>query len=902
VIGQILGHYRVLELLGKGGMGEVYRAEDTTLDREVALKILPPELAQNQERLDRFQREAKTLAALDHPNIVTIHTVEEADGVHFLTMQLVEGKPLSQLIPDGGMPLERIFDLAIPLADALASAHEKGVVHRDLKPANAMVSDEGRVKVLDFGLAKLRLEAEVPLASELPTEPLTEEGRIVGTVPYMSPEQLDGKEIDARSDIFSLGVMLYEMATGERPFKGDSTASLMMSIGRDTPPTVDSVNRDLPRHLGRVIAHCLEKDPRRRYQSALDVCNELAALRKEVDSGAEQPVSESPPEPQSLRRGRGWPRVAGTLGLVFLAILGMVWWWSRALSDSQVAAPAASENAIAERKMIIVLPFENLGAPEDTYFADGVTEEITSRLAAVSGLGVISRTTAVQYDRTGKTLKELGADLGLDYVLEGTVRWSHADEGRSRVLITPQLIRVTDDTHLWSDRYDRELEDIFAVQAEVAQQVIGLLEVTLLAPERERLETRPTENMEAYQAYLRGKANVSQSGGFVDQDWALAAIMFERAVQLDPNFALAWVWLSLARGGAIWVGTTEASDANWNAARQAAERALELQPDLPEANYAMGIIHYRVDRQYDLALQRLALARAARPNDVEILTGIGAVNRRRGDWEQALRAWQTAAELDPISSGVQAALGETLLPMHRYPEAEAALARSIALGPDQSGAYLDRWWVRILWTGHLQETRKILESIPLEPPTPYSYWLEYAQLWLERDYEGLLRKVNETDEFRCTDCSSLFRRLYEAAAYRSLGQSDRAQVAYRSAATRLERAAREFPDSAGVHIRLGEAHAGLGRTDEAVQEGLLALELLPVSKDALRGPVIEEALAHIYVMVGETEAALDLLERLLTIPSYVSVKWLRLDPSYDPLRDHPRFQALLEKYGQAAGP
>jgi len=217
MVGQTLGHYKILELLGKGGMGEVYRAEDTTLDREVALKILPPELAESQERLDRFQREAKTLAALDHPNIVHIYTVEEADGVRFLTMHLVEGKQLSELIPKGGMSLDRIFDLAIPLADALATAHEKGVIHRDLKPANIMVTDEGRVKVLDFGLAKLQHDLHTPVATELPTEPLTEEGRIVGTMPYMSPEQLEGAEIDSRSDVFSLGVILYEMATGERP-------------------------------------------------------------------------------------------------------------------------------------------------------------------------------------------------------------------------------------------------------------------------------------------------------------------------------------------------------------------------------------------------------------------------------------------------------------------------------------------------------------------------------------------------------------------------------------------------------------------------------------------------------------------------------------------------------------
>ena len=318
--GQTLGHYKILDKLGAGGMGEVCRAEDTTLKRQVALKVLPPDLAASQERLERFQREAETLAALDHPNIVHIYTVEsvelaeealpEADDVgaglaparegarpsptstvHFLTMQLVEGKPLSQLISKGGMPLERIFEIAIPLADALATAHGKGVIHRDLKPANIMVTDEGWVKVLDFGLAKLRQEAEIPLATELPTEPLTKEGTIVGTMPYMSPEQLEGKEIDARSDIFSLGVVLYEMATGERPFKGDSAASLIADIMTGIPREVDTLRAELPHHLSRIVRHCLDKEPARRYQSALDVRNELEDLHREESLSAAMPVT-----------------------------------------------------------------------------------------------------------------------------------------------------------------------------------------------------------------------------------------------------------------------------------------------------------------------------------------------------------------------------------------------------------------------------------------------------------------------------------------------------------------------------------------------------------------------------------------------------------------------------------
>ena len=293
MIGRTISHYRITAKLGEGGMGEVYRAEDTTLGREVALKVLPAEMAEDPERLARFEREAKTLAALDHPNIVHIYSVETAatdDGpIRFLTMQLVQGRRLSELIPSSGLPLKRIFELAIPLAEALAGAHEKGVVHRDLKPDNIMVTETGRVKVLDFGLAKLRQESAVVEASEIPTEipdePLTGEGRILGTMPYMSPEQLEGKELDARSDIFSLGIVLHQMATGERPFKGDTSVSLISAIVKDTPPSVDTVRKELPHHLARIVNRCLEKNPKRRYQSAIDVYNELDDLRREVESG-----------------------------------------------------------------------------------------------------------------------------------------------------------------------------------------------------------------------------------------------------------------------------------------------------------------------------------------------------------------------------------------------------------------------------------------------------------------------------------------------------------------------------------------------------------------------------------------------------------------------------------------
>ena len=548
--GTRLGPYEILAPLGAGGMGEVYRARDPRLKRDVALKVLPEEMAQDSERLERFEREAQTLAALNHPHIVTIHTVEEAEGVRFLTMELVEGKTLTQVTPRGGLALPEFLRLAVPLSEAVAAAHEKGVTHRDLKPGNVMVTDDGRVKVLDFGLAKVEPEAGEMDGSDAPTAHATGAGRVMGTAPYMSPEQVEGKAVDHRSDVFSLGILFYEMLTGDRPFQGDTSAAVASSILRDSPSVMEQ-KADLPRDLGKLIRHCLEKDPRKRYQSTLDLANDLDELRREVDSGEARTSSGAPlAEPSGGRRA--W--LVGAAVVAALA-LGIGYLQTR-------SAPGLppTETATSERQMLVVLPFENLGAPEDAYFAAGMTEEITSRLARVSGLGVISRTSATEYDRSGKTMKQLGADLGVGFVLEGTVRWDHQAEGQGRVRITPQLIRVADDTHLWADSYDRVLDDIFEAQSEIAQEVVSQLGVTLLPEEQRTVEAKPTESLEAYNLYLQGQfVRFQTADGF--ESMRVAAGHFRRATEEDPDFAEAYAALAYCYHGpgACGRGPTERS-------------------------------------------------------------------------------------------------------------------------------------------------------------------------------------------------------------------------------------------------------------------------------------------------------------------------------------------------------
>jgi TolB-like protein len=457
MIGKTLNRYRIIDRLGKGGMGEVWVAEDTRLGRRVALKVLPPEFAADRERLSRFEQEARTVAALNHPNIVTLHDIEEAEGQVYLVMELVTGPSLAELIPKGGLPEARLFDLAISLASAVAAANERGVVHRDLKPSNAMVTEQGVLKVLDFGLAKQQAAPGADISTELETA--TTPGAVLGTVPYMSPEQAQGKPADHRSDIFSLGVILYEMATGSRPFAGGSTAEVLSAILRDAPSSLVDLRPALPPRLARIIGRCLEKDPRQRFQSALDLKSELADLRQEIsasDSTFTGVVAAAAPRPRLP-----WILAAGATAVLAAVALAVLLWPS---SEEPPPPPVAA--AEPEQQMIVVFPFENLGPPEDDYFAAGITDEITSRLSAVGSLGVISRTSAVQYDRTGKAMAQIGEDLGVSYVLEGTVRWAGRSGSSSRVRVTPQLVEVSRDAQVWSTSYEEQLDEIFAVQSD----------------------------------------------------------------------------------------------------------------------------------------------------------------------------------------------------------------------------------------------------------------------------------------------------------------------------------------------------------------------------------------------------------------------------------------------------
>ena len=626
--GDRLGRYTINRLIGRGGWGEVYEAVDPELDRRIALKLLTSKLALDPEMQERFAREARTVAALDHRNIVTIHSVEEVDSHRFITMQLVEGDTLGKLIPKRGMALPDLFRVAIPLADAIAAAHAKGVTHRDIKPANVMVAENGQVKVLDFGLAKLMPEDTGETLVSGPTPA----GSVMGTINYMSPEQLRGEEADHRSDIYSLGVVLYEMATGAVPFQGKSSLDVAASILRDRPTGVTEVRRSLPRHLDRIIRNCLDEDPDRRYQSVVEVRNELSRLRQELLSG------KRPEAPNRVGRGR-WRLILAAAAVALLAVAGS---FLAGRNGSGTAAPPGAAPS-PKNARIVVLPFEDLGQPAVDYFAPALTEEISSRLAAVDGLGVISRFSANQYAGTAKTARQIGDELRVGYILRGSVQWAADGNGAGRVRILPNLIRVADDTQIWSDPYVGSVDDIFEVQSEIATRVAEQLGRRLVRGAGQLAADRPTESLEAYQAYLRG-LHYARRPVYTLDNWALAVSGFADAVAEDPQFALAWAWLARAHAFIVHQGLDLSAERR-RLARESIDRATELAPDEGEIRLALGYYYYWVENDYERAQEELALRRQPAARSLRGARGQGlcsappgSLGRGGGESRTGLRA------------------------------------------------------------------------------------------------------------------------------------------------------------------------------------------------------------------------------------------------------------------------
>ena len=639
MIGTTVSHYTIIKSLGSGGMGVVYEAEDTQLGRRVALKFLPESTGADPLALERFQREARAASALNHPNICTVYAIGQHDGRHFIAMELLEGRTLAQSLGTQPFAPPALIDIGIQIADALESAHAKGIVHRDIKPANIFINPRGQVKLLDFGLAKFGGTPDASAQAETRVHPdLTTPGTAMGTVAYMSPEQARGQLTDARTDLFSLGAVLYQLATAALPFKGDTDAVVFDAILNRTPAPVTQINGAVPEALSRVIEKALERDRDLRYQSATELRTDLFRIRRDLD--ARKPATHP----------------AG---------------------DTPSAGTKAAERSIA------VLFFENLsGVKEDEYFRDGVTEDIITELSKIKGLNTFSRPTVLAFRDKPVTPAQIGQQLGAAYVLTGSLRRAGA-----RLRINAQLVDTRTDFPLWSERYDREMRDVFEVQDEIARKIAEALRITLSPQEQAALAAKPTENLQAYDLYLRGK---SYARRLTQQDLEFALQMFESAIGLDPRFALAYAGIANVCAQHHY---RHGSGSGWlDRARDAAEKAVSLQPNLPEAHVGRGWVFY-ANKQNDEAVTEARMAIAQKPDCEGVYYMLGRALFAAGRYQEILEIADEAVRVSgsdyniyvPIINALKA-LGKSEAERHMNVRRAEALETHLREVPDDARA------------------------------------------------------------------------------------------------------------------------------------------------------------------------------------------------------------------------
>ena len=869
-----LGDYELLEEVGRGGQGVVFRARQKSLNRIVALKVISLGQWASKAHLKRFRREAEAAASLEHPGIVPIHEVGERDGSCYFSMKFIEGGQVDEVVRRTPMPIRQAVELIAKVARTVHYAHEHGILHRDIKPGNILLDAKGEAHLTDFGLARL-IETESTLTRTL---------EVLGTPSYMAPEQALGNNaaISSVTDVYGLGAVLYQMLTRQPPFAGGTTYETTKLLLDTEPRPPRLLNPKIDRDLSIICLKCLEKDPKRRYSSALALAEDLERWLKHEPIQARRTGV--------FARGRKWVRRNPTSALLAASLIalaataGWIVWKSEFIRQPLTTGLA-------------VLPFENLsGDPNNAYFADGIQEEILTRLAKIADLKVISRTSTLHYQNKPRNLREIAQQLGVANILEGSVQ-RVADQVRVNV----QLINAQSDSHLWADIYDRKLTNILGVESEIAKGIAEALQAKLTHHEEQALAVKPTNNPEAYDAYLHGLSFEAQSAPFASWE---AIGFYERAVQFDPNLAAAWA--RLCRADTLLYRAHDDTHgplaARADAAKRALENAQKLEPNSPETLLALGYYQYWVLEDFGPAKTTFGRVNKMLPGSSEAPYALGRVTRREGYWDQSIPYFEQALRLDPRNVELLQAAAITYAALKQFPAALKLFDRLLDIKPDDPDLMAYKASI-YQGEGNLQEAARFLFGIS-ETSSWRPFVIKASQLQYERNYGELIRLLQarlaqshdgQIDTARC--------QLWLAIAQCRAGDTAGAKATAEQARNILEQLCRDQPDFHFGMMPLSQAYAVMGEKDSALNLAQRAISLYPRAQDPVDGPTYEENLGIIQTIVGANSSAISTLTRLLQTP-YESLNYhltgitpalLKLDPIWDPLRPDPAFQKLCEE-------
>ena len=881
--------------LGGGGMSRVFTASETALGRRVVVKVLPPELAAGVST-ERFKREISVAARLQHPHIVPLLSAGETEGLPYFTMPFVEGESLRvRLARHGELPVSEAVRILREIASALSYAHERGVVHRDIKPDNVLFSGDVAM-VADFGVAKAisaagtdRPEGNGPRDRQ--TGAVTSLGVALGTPAYMAPEQASADpNTDYRADVYAFGVLAYEMLSGLPPFTAKNPSQLLAAHVTEIPVPIAQRRPNVPPALAALIMRCLEKRPADRPQTAAEIVHALDDIT--TPSGGTEPTS-------AVLRGVSTPNVTtpGSLlarhrdiktNVIVIAIVALVLGaggmavWKRGATDAR----AASNDS---RGRIAVLPFENLGDSSEAYFADGITDAVRGKLTGLANMQVIARASSMRYRGTTKSPADIARELGVRYLLTGTVRWAKGS-GTSHVQVSPELVEIASDgaaSSKWQQPFDAEMADVFRVQGEIAGKVAEAMRVAVGGADQARLVEVPTRDSAAYDAFLRAEALYWSSGNLPTQ-LRPAIAEYERSVTLDSTFALAWARLSRARSMLYSNGVPTPELARL--AREAADRAVRLAPTAEFTHLVLSSYYRGVENNPARGLAELEIARASAPNDPEVHSKLASTYASLGRFDDALSSARLAQQLDPQSIGPASNLQSVLVRLRRYPEARVAADREFALAPNISSLE-DRMMVSLA-EGDLGGARRILDDggSRMNQDELVAFLATYQDLgWVLTDAQQLRLLALGPEVF---DNDRANWAIVRAQVYGWRGDSIAARAWGDTAAREFAQQLRASPNNAQRHTFLGLSHAYAGRRAEAIAEGERGMTLLPMEQDYANGTYMRHQMARIYLLVGDHERALDLLESILARPYYLSPGWLRIEPTFAPLEGNPRFEKL----------